>query len=548
MPALRFVAYVGTFAIYVALAMIGRLVEPAFELPLLWPSAGFLLGVAYVWGLEFVGVAFAGGTVAGWLGGMPIVWAIALGAVSAGEVAFGCLVLRRLGMRPQLERVRDVMALLACGACASAALSATATIGIFLVSGRLQVSGAIDAWRSWATYETTGIMALAPAVLTLASKRTKSQRVARLELVAVWALGLLIGGLVVWAPFPALALVMPVLMWIALRLGPRGASVSVVVLCFFGGLVAHAGIDLPTIYAQRVHVGLVLVASACLSATTLTLGAAVAEIRRAETDRMRIEAEDRAIRERGELREHLLAIVGHDLRGPLSTVAGAARLLLQNDDPSARRLADVIDRATKRMSLLVEDLLDFARTRLSGISLVLETLDLRDVCERLVEEAKVAHPERAIDLTARGDLNGCWDAHRVAQMLANLIGNALTHGQEWMRIEVFGEAPKAVVLRVANGGPPIPAEMLDQLFEPFRRGTRASAPGLGLGLYIVREIAVAHGGEVAATSAEGDGTVFSVVLPRDSREGPVSSSEAASSLPDLSAASSPEIAREYEPS
>lgn len=548
MPALRVVAIVGTFAVYVALAMVGRLVEPALDLPLLWPSTGFLLGVTYVWGLEFVGVAFVGATIAGWLGGMSITWAIALGLVSAGEVAFGCLVLRRLGMRAQLERVRDVMALLACGACASAALSATASTGIFLLSGHIHVSGAVDAWRSWATYEATGIMALAPAVLTLASKRTKSQRVSRLELVAIWALGLLIGGLVVWAPFPALALVMPVLMWIALRLGPRGASVSVVVLAFFGALVAHAGIDLPTIYAQRVHVGLVLVASACLSATTLTLGAAVAEIRRAETDRMRIEAEDRAIRERGELREHLLAIVGHDLRGPLSTVAGAARLLLQNDDPSARRLADVIDRATKRMSLLVEDLLDFARTRLSGISLVLESLDLRDVCERLVEEAKVAHPERAIELAARGDLNGCWDAHRVAQMLANLIGNALTHGQEWMRIEVFGEAPKAVVLRVANGGPPIPAEMLDQLFEPFRRGTRASAPGLGLGLYIVREIAVAHGGEVAATSAEGDGTVFSVVLPRDSREGPVSSSEAASSLPDLSAASSPEIAREYESS
>ncbi|AKV02391.1 Sensor histidine kinase [Labilithrix luteola] len=545
---MRAFAIVGTLAMYVALAMVGRLVEPVGDLPLLWPAAGFVMGVAYVWGLEFVSVAFVGATLAGWLGGMSVGGAMALGLVNAAEVAFGCLVLRRLGVRPHLERVRDVMALLACGACASAALSATASVGIFLVSGRIHVSGAMEAWRSWATYEATGIMALAPAVLTLGSKRTKNLRVSRVELFAVWALGLTIGGLVVWAPFPALALVMPILMWVALRLGPRGASVSVVVLVFFGGLVAHAGVDLPTIDAARVHVGLVLVASACLSATTLTLGAAVAEIRRAETDRMRIEAEDRAIRERGELREHLLAIVGHDLRGPLSTVAGAARLLLQNEDPSARRLADVIDRATKRMSLLVEDLLDFARTRLSGISLVLENLDLRDVCERLVEEAKVAHPERAIELTARGDLSGYWDAHRVAQMLANLIGNALTHGQEWMRIEVFGEAPFAVVLRVANGGPPIPAEMLDQLFEPFRRGTRASAPGLGLGLYIVREIAVAHGGEVAATSAEGDGTVFNVVLPRDSREEPVSSSEPAGSLPDLATASSPEIVREYESS
>jgi signal transduction histidine kinase len=141
--------------------------------------------------------------------------------------------------------------------------------------------------------------------------------------------------------------------------------------------------------------------------------------------------------------------------------------------------------------------------------------DLAEICNRVVDEAKAVNPQREIVLSIRGDTSGDWDAPRLEQVVSNLVGNAIHHGQGQIQVEAVGEQSK-VVLRVHNGGPPIPAEELPNLFEAFNRSPRAGkrTEGLGLGLYIVKEIVRAHGGSVEVASSTEEGTTFACIWRR----------------------------------
>jgi sigma-B regulation protein RsbU (phosphoserine phosphatase) len=139
-------------------------------------------------------------------------------------------------------------------------------------------------------------------------------------------------------------------------------------------------------------------------------------------------------------------------------------------------------------------------------------MDLQQVCEQMVEELEFAWT-RSIPVDAQGDLWGNWDPDRIAQVISNLVGNALEHSQGDVRVTLRGEGD-TVVLETWNGGQPIPAEVVPHLFEPGRRDARSS--GLGLGLFIVQQIVLAHGGHMEVRSGT-EGTVFTVALPRKAR-------------------------------
>ena len=167
---------------------------------------------------------------------------------------------------------------------------------------------------------------------------------------------------------------------------------------------------------------------------------------------------------------------------------------------------------------MIDDLLDFARTRLGGgFPIHPRRIDLRELCEHTVEELEFAYAGRTVRLETEGDLWGNWDADRIEQVISNLVGNALQHSSDdaEVRMTLRGEA-EVVVLQTHNGGPPIPADVLPHVFEPGRRGARSG--GLGLGLYIVQQIVLAHGGSIEARSVPDDGTTFTVVLPRKARQ------------------------------
>ena len=238
-----------------------------------------------------------------------------------------------------------------------------------------------------------------------------------------------------------------------------------------------------------------------------------------ESDRRNDRTENLLIDERaaGELREQFIAVLGHDLRNPLAAIAMGATLLQRKaHDPAAvATAAERIQRSAKRMSGLINDVLDFARGRLgSGIGVEFaETASLGLSLEGVVAELSEAHPDRQVvsDIAVDGPVR-C-DPERIQQLLSNLLANALSHGRAGAPVRVGAWLEGAdVVIEVHNAGEPIPADRLDKVFAPFWRQT-AAREGLGLGLYICSQIARSHGGRLAVSSSAADGTTFAAHLP-----------------------------------
>jgi PAS domain S-box-containing protein len=219
------------------------------------------------------------------------------------------------------------------------------------------------------------------------------------------------------------------------------------------------------------------------------------------------------------LNELFVGVVGHDLRNPLMAIMSTAQLALRRDEGGRlfRPLSRILS-ASERMTRMIEQLLDFTRARVGGgILLEPSEMDLGALGRHVLAEIEDAHAERSILVETIGNLEGVWDPDRLAQVISNLAGNAVSHGTSAapVRVVLDGSRGDAVSIRISNDGT-IRPEILPVLFEPFR-GTsvrRDQARGLGLGLYITQQIVLAHGGTVNVTSSEREGTTFTVELPR----------------------------------
>jgi signal transduction histidine kinase len=221
--------------------------------------------------------------------------------------------------------------------------------------------------------------------------------------------------------------------------------------------------------------------------------------------------------------EKMTGILSHDLRNPLTAITMAADRLSQSPEPSptARDQAQRIRRSAGRMKEMIDTLLDFTSLRFLGrFSVSRVPADLGEITRAAVDELRVIWPEQPLELELRGDTRADCDPGRMSQAVSNLVANAVTHGERGtpVHICVLG-AERQVELKVRNWGAPIPSDLMPVLFQPFRRGARADrAPrGLGLGLHIVEQIAIAHGGTVRARSTAQEGTTFTIRLPRDAR-------------------------------
>jgi PAS domain S-box-containing protein len=245
----------------------------------------------------------------------------------------------------------------------------------------------------------------------------------------------------------------------------------------------------------------------------------------AENMRQMLERErlERALAEQKksqELREQLVAAVGHDLRSPLSSIVMAASLLLKEGmlQGSQAKMAARIARSADRMAKMISQLLDFTRARLGGgIPLDPKPVDLAEVAAEIISELETANPDLVVRFDPDINTNGIWDRERLAQVVSNLIANATQHGQPNGPVDVHvRDEGDLVCLMVRNQGSPIPPDVLPTIFDPFARPrTRATkTDGLGLGLFIVREMVRAHSGEITVQSNEVDGTTFTVRLPR----------------------------------
>jgi sigma-B regulation protein RsbU (phosphoserine phosphatase) len=231
-------------------------------------------------------------------------------------------------------------------------------------------------------------------------------------------------------------------------------------------------------------------------------------------------AAERIARERALFAEQLVGIVSHDLRTPLNAIMLGTHLLSSGEQTAAHARATArIGSAATRATRLTADLLDFTQARLGGgLPVSLRETDLHVLVADCIEESRLAWPGRMIEHRAEGTSSAWCDPDRVAQVLTNLINNALTYGVADAPVTVSSRtSTDQVVLRVHNLGPPIPEDTLPHIFEPLRRGeqqVKLGSRSVGLGLYIVREIASAHGGKVQVQSSARDGTTFTLTLPQ----------------------------------
>jgi signal transduction histidine kinase len=218
------------------------------------------------------------------------------------------------------------------------------------------------------------------------------------------------------------------------------------------------------------------------------------------------------------LQEMFAGVLGHDLRTPLGAILNSAhQLKMMTSDPAIVDVAERVLRSGSRMNSMIVDLLDLTRARLAGgIPVTRAPGDLASIVDQVVREHRAAAPDRRIDVEIIGQAAGQWDASRMGQVVSNLVGNAVEHGDPAVPVivRVDGSDPGRVSFTVENGGA-IDESMLGEIFDPFRGRQRLPAhrQGLGLGLFIAKQIVDAHGGRIRAAAAD-DRTIFSVELDR----------------------------------
>jgi signal transduction histidine kinase len=223
----------------------------------------------------------------------------------------------------------------------------------------------------------------------------------------------------------------------------------------------------------------------------------------------------------GLLREQFIAILGHDLRNPLQAIFASSDLLVRRlEQPALAHLAARIKTNARRMSSLIDDVLDFARAKLGG-GIGVELTEIEDISEGLttvVQELQDGQTDCEIISNFHVTRSVRCDLGRIQQVASNLLGNALTHGQPQSPIKIEARTDvDDLVIEVWNSGEPIPAESLSKIFEPFwRHSVSASRNGLGLGLHICSEIVRAHHGSISVTSTRESGTQFTARLPLSS--------------------------------
>lgn len=239
-------------------------------------------------------------------------------------------------------------------------------------------------------------------------------------------------------------------------------------------------------------------------------------------DRAISAAIDRYSQRREEVRARFISILGHDLRDPLATVKISTDVLARGNavpDDQKTILARMA-RACDRMQRMIGEVLDFARGHLGGGIPAAPTLnDMAEICRHVVEDLAAAHPDRAITIETSGDLRGAFDRDRVTQALANLVGNAIEHTRRSVEVAAYETADRQhVITTVTSHGIAIPPDVQRRIFDPFARGDDATGRrGLGLGLYIAQQIALAHGATLDLTSDD-TATTFTITWPRDPDE------------------------------
>ncbi len=492
-------------AAYFCGGKVGFALQPVsgFAAPV-WPPTGLALAALLLGGMRlWPGVAL-GAFLLNLEQGAPSIVACGIAAGNTLEATVGAYLLRIARLECGLARLRDVLSLV-LAATLSTTISPTIGVMSLVGSGTISLTVAGGTWFVWFVGDLLSALVIAPFLITwfagLPMVARRLEVVAALTTVSLCALvfmgGFLPAGLVGIFGWPHL--VHPALLWPSLRLGPRGSAASTAIVSSVAVLTTSLGRGVfaahdpqSALLALQLFVGVVAV-------TSLSLAAAVSESR---------------------YRDEIMSIAAHELRGPVGTIGlalesveDAVRRGLPGDQSAAA--TEAARRQCGRLAALVGELLDATRAGSHALSLHPAEVDLaslvNDVVSRLRSKLKGAGCDVELELRS---VRGVWDPLRVEQVLTNLLTNAMRHAPRapiQITVEPIGDRAR---ITIADRGPGIAARDQNRVLEPFPSQDRTS-PGLRLGLHIVREIVVAHGGTIRLESELGRGARFVVELPLD---------------------------------
>ena len=497
-------------SVYLGLAKIGlRVATVGRSVTLVWPPTGLalaalLLGSPRLAPAIAVGAFFVNVTTPG----VGVLTAAAIAAGNTLEGLVGASLVRRSTFRPQLDEMRDVLrfAFLACGV----ATTVSATIGslALLAGGHIPTRSLVATWSVWWVGDAMGALLVAPALLTWGSRAEGLER-------RSWGETLVLAAVLFAATLGMLTephathpyLVFPPLIWAALRFGPRGATAATLAVSIVTVASTVAGRGAFVVSSVGENLMALEAFLAAVALTSMLLGATAAE---------RLHA----IR----AREHFISIASHELRTPLAPLRLQVQRLLRGlaRDPRSmgtETIVDalkVIDRQSARLAALLENVLDMTRLRLGRLPLRPEEVEAGGLLDEVAATLRETMAQAGCSLTIerRGTPTGCWDRARLGQVLTNLIANAAKHGGPGPIEVTLDGGPLRTTIVVRDHGPGVPAREHERIFERFEYAdTHSTGSGLGLGLFVAREIVEAHGGRLTVTAPSGGGAAFEIDLP-----------------------------------
>ena len=527
-----YLAQVAAVAVVYALAARAGLTLDAVSgfASLIWAPTGIALAATLLAGLRIWPGVFVGAFVANLLTGAPALAAAGIATGNTLEAVVAAYALRSLpGFRVALDGLRDVLALIVFAALLSTMISATIGVASLYLAGLVPSEKLGETWRTWWVGDAIGALLVAPLILVWMGRPPPYNSARRFIEAAALVFALVTACLAVFivpgaqagGPPRQVYLFFPLLMWAAIRFCQRGAVTATAVVSAFaiaGTVLGHGPFIQPTLhdslFALQTFIGIT-------GATFLVLGASVSERERSR-DQLR-DARD-AANAANAAKAEFLAVMSHELRTPLNAIAGYAELLaLGVPGPLTEKQSDSVARIRsnqQHLLALIDDVLNFAKIDSGPTPIVSRPVE---VCATLDSLEAVLRPG-----LQRNQLELIWsrcdpalevqaDPVKLRQILLNVIGNSIKFTPPRGRIELSAfPSGDRVSIRVADSGIGIPADKLEQVFEPFfqvHTGTTREYPGVGLGLAISRDFARAMGGDIDIRSEPGRGCVVTIDLP-----------------------------------
>jgi signal transduction histidine kinase/CheY-like chemotaxis protein len=497
-----------------------------------WPPTGLAIAALVLFGIRLWPAVLVGALAVNLTtsGDLPSSAAIAVG--NTLEAVLGTYLVQRWGHgRSVFERPQDVLRFALFAAMVAPVVSATIGVASLGISGLAQWSDFAPIWLTWWLGDASGALLVAPAVVLWVTNRAMPPE--RLAEAALLAVGAVATALLIFAGLqpasvrhlPVAFLTFPVLVWAAFRFGPRGAATVTLAI---GGIAIWGTLNGFGPYALGSPNESLLVLQAFMAVaavTSLVLGAAVLDQRRVETRLLAIERQSRLLAEEGtRLREEFLSVATHELRTPVAAVSGYAQLAQRalaagRDDRLGDAVGSIV-RQSRRLAALITQLLDASRVHAGRFEIDPQLTDVSAVAGWAVEAARMGDEGRH-DWDVRIDegLHAEVDPVRSEQLLMNLLDNATKYSPPHRTITVtLADAGNgSLSLGVADEGIGIRPDRIARIFDRFYRAhDDPGLSGLGLGLYIAREIAERHGGRIQVSSVEGQKSEFMVTLPTKS--------------------------------